>query len=218
MLEPVNFKYGKHSITMDHYNRRDRLLNIVRNSKIFYEIELLEAILKKNIKGVYLDIGANIGNHTLFFAKVCPSTKVYSIEPLNDTYTSLKKNIQLNNLESKVKTINLAMSDKIEQLGFVIPNHNSVGTAMMTEGTGISASTIDHTFDLIDDISIIKIDVEEFEVKVIDGAIDTLKKHHPLLVIEIKTKEKLKQIDDRLFPLGYSNIGRYCATPTYIFQ
>ena len=71
--------------------------------KDYYERDILDEI-KKNIpsNSVILDIGANIGNHTVFFCKECNAKKVYAFEPVSITFEILQKNIAINNLETVV--------------------------------------------------------------------------------------------------------------------
>ncbi len=67
----------------------------------FYEIQTLEYLrkrkyLKKQMN--ILDIGANIGNHTLYFIKEMEVKKLYCFEPVNTTYKILKRNMQINKI------------------------------------------------------------------------------------------------------------------------
>ena len=55
--------------------------------KEFYELKLLEKIRYLNIKGVYIDVGAHHGNHSIYFDKFCKSEKVvYRRKPHNFKY------------------------------------------------------------------------------------------------------------------------------------
>lgn len=50
---------------------------------------------------IVVDIGANIGNHTVFFANVCKAKKVYSFEPQEKVFEILKKNVEINKFNKK---------------------------------------------------------------------------------------------------------------------
>lgn len=52
-----------------------------------YHLSILKEYIKKN--AVIIDIGANIGNHTIFFAKECNARKVYTFEPTFKTFQIL---------------------------------------------------------------------------------------------------------------------------------
>ncbi len=51
---------------------RGRIHAIHANTGRFYEPDLLDFIASRGLSGVYVDIGAHIGNHTVFFAEECP--------------------------------------------------------------------------------------------------------------------------------------------------
>ncbi len=78
----------------------DYVFEILRRSETFYECDLLE-FLWKNYGGqldVILDVGANIGNHTVFFGKILQAD-VHSFEPQEAVRGLLRQNIAANDLE-----------------------------------------------------------------------------------------------------------------------
>ena len=78
----------------------------------FERRRLLQARKYIKKKGVVLDIGANLGNHTLFFLKECGAERVYAFEPVKSTFQILKKNICLNHLQDKAVLYNAALGEK----------------------------------------------------------------------------------------------------------
>lgn len=75
------------------------------SSNKFYEFDFLKYIESLNLEGEYLDIGGNIGNHTLFFSLFCRSTHTYVFEPLKryvDYINNINNNIKVNNIENQV--------------------------------------------------------------------------------------------------------------------
>ena len=90
----------------------DYILSTIENTGDFYE----SAILKKwtpllgqptNI----LDIGANIGNHTIYWATHLPVQQITALEPYPDNFDCLRKNIENNHL-SYVTAVPIALGDK----------------------------------------------------------------------------------------------------------
>lgn len=83
----------------------------------YFERKELEQI-RDYVKPGYriLDIGANIGNHTLFFCNECGAEKVYSFEPCKDTFDVLRRNIDINHLSQCVEAFNVACGAKKEAL------------------------------------------------------------------------------------------------------
>ncbi len=70
-MEHVSFEYGGKHFQLATPSRADHIPQVVSQEGTFYEVELLERI-KELIapSGHVLDVGANIGNHTLYFAGV----------------------------------------------------------------------------------------------------------------------------------------------------
>lgn len=77
----------------------------------YFELRDLEKI-KKYVRGHVLDIGANIGNHTLYFIRECRAEFVSAFEPIEGTYNILKKNIVINKLQRYTKLYNCACGSK----------------------------------------------------------------------------------------------------------
>lgn len=86
---------------VSHFHSRGRI----------YESRMLEFIRSLNKKGTYVDVGANIGNHSVFFDKFCKSDKVVAIEPIKQIFDVLSENIDLNKAR-KTTTLNIAASSK----------------------------------------------------------------------------------------------------------
>ena len=186
----------------------------------FYETDLLDSLAKliKVGDGVALDIGANLGNHSIFFAGVL-GLEVHAFEPLMQTYDLLQQNIRINEFNDKIFANNVAVG--VENGWCEIDNvdQNNWGSTTVSQSqTGkIPLITIDSYLEkakLSARIKLIKIDVEGFETKVIRGALDTIKRYHPILVIECQNQESLFGIVDILGG-RYQVIDLNCATPTY---
>ena len=91
--------------------------SVIKNSNNFYEIEFLEFIrLNYNKQNTILDIGANIGNHSLFFSEYLDFKKIISFEPYEPNFELLGKN--LNN--KKCEIINCAISDSNGEKIYII--------------------------------------------------------------------------------------------------
>ena len=93
----------------------DELLsNIIRERGIYSRNDLMIFSQILNEGDIFIDIGANIGWHTLFGAlKVGKTGRVYAFEPVKTNYDVLVKNIQINKLD-QVFPVCLAVSDLSE--------------------------------------------------------------------------------------------------------
>ena len=177
------------------------------------ELDFLEKHVfpKLNLSGSCIDIGANIGNHSLSFAVFFD--QVISLEPHPTTFRLLEINAEL---VSNVKAYNVGASNEHRKLEVAINKPNQGATSI---GESIKTDTDTVVFDLIrlDDfeelktstpVSFIKLDVEGHEVDAILGAKNLLLNDNPVIAIEILRSE----IDngtcesvELLKKLGYKN-------------
>jgi len=189
----------------------------------FYEGKMLDYIKSNyDLGGTFMDVGAAIGNHTLFFAKVCQTDKVVSIEPVNSSYNYLVGNINLNSVENKVIALNLAVSDangsgSMEK--FFVGGRSNRGMHKLTEGDDTTVKTIDSivTEQKLENISLMKMDVEFNEVRALRGASNLLSKHRPILFIEIDDPNNKKIVIDLLNSFNYKIGKRFNSSDTYEF-
>jgi FkbM family methyltransferase len=170
------------------------------------ELAILFQVLQPG--GVVIDAGANIGTHTVAFAKrVTASGLVIAFEPQRLTYQLLCANIALNALVN-VRAINAAVSDavghvKIPALNPAIEN-NFGGMRAIGHEQGERVDTL-----RIDDVqmprcSMIKIDVEGLEARVLAGARQTIAAHRPVLFVENNSEEGSPAILKALDELNYT--------------
>lgn len=191
----------KYSLDISDYMEHAIYFNIC--DTVDFDRRFLYSIIQPDF--ICFDIGANIGETTLNFAKIAINGKIYSFEPVPFLFDRLKTNFTLNSFKN-IELFNLALSDKVEELYFENPsNSNSAGISMNKEFTPTATLVHSTTIDAfvtkynIPKIDFIKIDVEGFENYVINGAKNTLLQHKPLLMIEIdnrylKTKNTSEKI------------------------
>jgi FkbM family methyltransferase len=175
-----------------------------------------------------IDVGSNIEYYTILFAKRYYDHKIISIEASKEIFKDLKKNCNLNGINSsKVRLINKAAFDidnkKIEfyeiesmsttQKDFFtnlpIPKNNNDNNQLSNyyKQNVVETITIDSIVlsENIDNISLIKIDVEDAEILTLKGAIETLqKKKIKMMMIEYHSLENYNYIIKLLRELGYS--------------
>lgn len=155
---------------------------IVDNAKFFEEDILLEIDQYINSNSIILDIGANIRNHSLYWSKKRNARKIYCFEPIRDTFQVLKKNIALNHLENIIFPVDVGLSDEKAMAKIKRFTYSDVGgTSITKDGTGdIQLESLDN----IEIIDFVKIDVEGHEIKVLNGAANTINKYNPDIFIE----------------------------------
>lgn len=211
MKETINIKRGT-DITPITYIDSGQIAEIKKHGNKFHEFTMLEAIAKMDLpRGTFLDIGAHVGNHSVFFAKYCDSCEtVFCYEPTKETYITLIGNIP-EEVDYKFRPINRPVSDEVCWYS-LIENTERPGQNKTVKG-GFSGSFTSIDFEhYADKIVLMKIDVEGGEIDVLKGAKETIAKHLPELFIEhhADPNELLPHL-----PKKYKIIKRYNNAPTY---
>lgn len=154
----------------------------------FYEQEELDLLKQHVLPGAaILDIGANVGNHSIYFDKFFEPKVVYVVEPVMRAYQLLLQNVALNYCHSvNLDYIATALSNKPGHCDVLIsPAHNLGGTRLVERGSGqINTVTGDSLF-ADKTVDFIKIDVEGMELQVLQGLAQTVDKNHPLMFVEV---------------------------------
>ncbi|WAM30839.1 FkbM family methyltransferase [Caldicellulosiruptor naganoensis] len=202
-------------------NLSDYIQKVMYKTSRFYEEEMLRDI-KQRIKGesIVIDIGANIGNHTVFIASLKRVKKVVSIEPYEYSFKILLKNIELNGLNEKVVPLQIALGNSNGRCKLIIENKNNLGGCKVAkdETGNITLETLDKIVGQLNlkRVDLIKIDVEGMELEVLEGSIQTLLYYKPILYVEI-LNENFSKVNSFLNNLGYKATKVFNATPTYLY-
>lgn len=175
------------------------------------EIDLLNAFIQPGY--VVYDIGANIGVHTVPFAK--KAEKVYAFEPNDKNYKLLKMNTLFNR---NVKLFNTAVSDTVGT-SYVseidLTKLGNYGEVKMSDiGQACETVSIDHLVEnkKILPPNVVKIDVEGHENSVFNGMQNTIKNNLPVIFYEAMHCDTAK-IYDMLHGLAYNLY--YFPCPNY---
>jgi len=182
-----------------------------------YEPEIA-SWLESRTYDVVLDIGANIGIHTLLFARMWPSSRIYSFEPARTAYSRLTENLTINGC-ANVRAFNCAVGAESGIVSFYEPaGHLTNGSldgsfarifnSQVAESKVLSIRSSDLE-RLIPQGSrvLIKIDVEGAESLVIRSMLGLLQRFQPDLIVEVLpgTDDELNRIPElrgyRLFHL-----------------
>lgn len=200
--------------------RRDHITKAFKRGE-FYEDDFLELIAEKYAgPGLFIDVGAFVGNHSVFFAKHCQADQVIAFEPFPETYALLDHNIRLNRLSSFITPINKAVSHQPGSLKMSIVSKKNRGMNRIDAAgkTCVDVTTLDaelaHTRL---PVRLMKIDAEGHGSNVIEGARSIIERHQPVIAIEVDP-EPLEEISALLHQLGYLPVSCHNATPTWIFE
>jgi FkbM family methyltransferase len=159
----------------------------------FYEREELEIITSHWCSGgTVLDIGANVGNHTVFISKNLIAQKIFVFEPNLSVAAVLQINILLNqcsNVDVRFLGKALGATDKLVSL--VLPPKtragfdNLGGTSVASDPKGSIPMVTGDSLLAGERVSFIKIDVEGLEMEVLIGLQKTISLGRPNIFIEV---------------------------------
>ncbi|MDR0741739.1 MAG: FkbM family methyltransferase [Rickettsiales bacterium] len=199
----------------------DYIQEIIVDSDNFFEIDILRkcaAYIPEN--AVVLDVGANIGNHSIYWAAMCGARKIHAFEPLPASYDYLLKNIEINGLGDVITPHKFALGNKRGQ-GRIQKNYgNNIGMASIMENARQSGSEVRiERFDDLDisaeKVDFVKIDVEGFELKTLAGMRMMIARFHPAVLIETFA-ESYAAVSDFFAKLGYGQKDKF-ADGNYLF-
>jgi FkbM family methyltransferase len=197
----------------------DAIQRKIMKSRTFFESNLLRAAQPHIRPGAtILDVGANIGNHTVFFGLCCEAASVAAIEPQAHCHRILERNVALNGL-SQVRTFN-ALAGRAEGFGeFRSAFANNLGATSFEESETGRIPVI--TLDGLDvgKVDFMKIDVEGMQMSVLEGATRILETDRPTIWMELRVNRgEYEEPAALLESLGYrpNPISRndFIFTPT----
>jgi FkbM family methyltransferase len=173
-----------------------------------YESYIINGLLKPYIeKSKYIvDVGANIGCHTISYANMNLTCKVWAFEPQAQLFGILSRNVTRNNLGDRINIYKCGLGHKEtattlysldkewypDQCG-----HNKGGLGIGQGGESINICTLDSLN--LQGLDFMKIDVEGAEGIVLQGAAETIKKYKPVIFFEHNDK----RIDPKVLGLEY---------------
>jgi len=175
----------------------------------FYEHESLSylenAIGSISAGRTILDIGANVGNHSVFFSSVLGG-KVLAFEPFGLNFARLEQNA----LRYGFSAFQMLVGDGgrysfdggIERDGGDMLHYGMI--TYESDVDGEQSWRLDDVCDKLGNVLLIKIDVDGMEVEVIRGALELIRKHKPLIWFECYDTIKLGVIKGLLTDCGLS--------------
>ena len=221
-IKKLNLPKQKKELPVDGF--RD-LINLIRQDlkfkylpfKLYYryrskkyakhispELNLIKFLANKN--KISIDIGANLGLFTFYLQKY--SKYVYAFEPNPYPLRNLKNLVNIN-----TEVIPIAIGNKDGNLDFFIPKNkkgwSSNGASLKEKelNLGIKHNVVSRKLDSleINNVGLIKIDVEGFEKQVLEGASKTINDFKPNLIIENEWihQKNPSELFDNIYDLGY---------------
>lgn len=220
IIYKIFFKLSKEFIFEGKFNIRyninkySALDEIILNTGFLDEYILKNSFLQ-NEKPIIIDVGANVGYISLPLSKIYPHSRIYCYEADSRIFKKLIKNLKLNRDVTNVFPYEIALQDKdIESVNFyqrdLLDGDFKINLGLSTlsdvshgkvKKYNVRASTIDNQVKELNikHVDFIKIDVEGNELKVLKGAIKTIKDFNPIIQYEFsKTIDELQGFDNSI--------------------
>lgn len=191
------------------FNRND--VYVGRSIQKYGEYSELELQFLTSAVGqgdVVIEVGANIGTHTVALAKKAgPTGRILAFEPQRIVFQTLCANLALNSI-SNTHCFHSALSDtegelSVPPVDYTRPaNFGGLGMAAAGRGEPVAARLLDG-IGRLPRLKLIKIDVEGMEVAVIRGASKTISEHRPALYVENDRIDKSAELIELIASLDY---------------
>ena len=160
----------------------------------FFDVSEVNTIkkLNNNYKLFLIDCGCNFGFYSFYTASLSNENKVISIEASSNTLKEFGENLKINNFNN-IKVLNNAVSDRDNQKMEFNESDKDWESSLLSskftikEKNLVNSITIDSLLkdtNLDNKLLILKIDVEGFDLNVLDGAKKTIESKTPFIIIE----------------------------------
>jgi FkbM family methyltransferase len=180
------FEHAGHAIRLP-YSGRNPTLERVQLSGRFYEQDELTHLARTVRPGaIIVDVGANTGNHTLYFATVMRAAKVIAIEPNPQACSMLRCTVAENRLETvDLSRLGIAAGKAPGHGAVIAGGQGHLGTTRfaLNGEKEFPVAPIDAL--IREDVDLLKIDVEGMELEVLEGARGLIQRCRPRIMIEV---------------------------------
>lgn len=143
-------------------------------------------------QGVFLDIGANTGQHSLFMSR--QAREVHAFEPWEPVLKKLRRHIEINRLKNVV-IHPFGLGNENSKQPFYAPPENNLGMGSFVKEFG-SPNPPEEALEIrigddvlekagVTSVDVIKMDIEGYEKLALKGLDRTLRKHRPIVEFEL---------------------------------
>ena len=157
-----------------------------------------------------LDIGANIGSHTVALAKMAPNNTIEAFEPQRHVCDILETNVRQNQL-ANVNIHRLALGEKLKKANMVkydIDVRDNQGGKWIgddTDGEEVRVAPLASVINKKRRVCLVKMDVEGYEPQVLEGAKDLFDHDPPVIFFEDNTGKNVPLLKDMGYTVGSLN-------------
>ncbi|MGJ8562579.1 MAG: FkbM family methyltransferase [Alphaproteobacteria bacterium] len=165
----------------------------------FHELSFLESLAPYVQAGDWVvDVGAHIGNHSLFFAKTL-NVNSLAIEPNPKAFDAIKAGIRLNNIDNQIIPVNRAISNREGDVCLTKRRTGDASSFTISEeaergGFRCKTATLDSYLKFFEEknLKLIKVDVQGSEGDVLRTGVRLIEKYKPLIATEVGSVEDFR--------------------------
>ena len=229
----VTVPMGSRRIRID---LRDRIIAKRLYLGIAWERDLQQLLAAMSLRGgVCLDIGANLGVHSLIMSDlVGPAGRVYAFEPERRNFALLEANLKLNRV-TNVTAAATALGDSVGMCRLAVSPNNfgdhRVASGVEGRGGDVPITTVDAAMATVPDgaVRFVKVDVQGYELHILRGMRATLERNPDLiLALEVfpqalrdagsSAREVMERLQD-LGMVGWEFLPRFQPVqPPWIYE
>ena len=193
------------------YTGRNSILEGAQMRGQFFEQAALEYMAARLESGaVVIDVGANTGNHAVYFSLFCKASSVVLFEPNPEAISALTETIAANGLTNVDSSyLGFGLGAGSGRFAIDAPEGIALGSVSLTPDPAgeVEVKALDGL--ALPRADLIKIDVEDMELEVLAGAKETIRGTRPLLYVEVMDNnlavflqfvEELDYKIDKIFP------------------
>jgi FkbM family methyltransferase len=170
---------------------------------------------------IAIDVGANVGNHTIYLAYVC-SARVWAFEPSESLAKAIRTSAELNDVDELVEVRQIALGSERGQGYLILDDASNLGEGHVEATSGDPGSSAVR-MERLDDVGVppgvalVKIDVEGMELKVLRGASELIDRDRPVLYVEARGRTEFEQVNEWLGEHDYVYWRTYNHTATNVY-
>lgn len=206
--EAVRFRIADINLGLDIFHVAGRFFEV---AELDYCCDLLRP------GAVIVDVGANVGNHLVYFARFLAPSRVYPIEPHPQSMRLLRENIALNQIDCvDERHLGIGIGAKRSRLAIEMPRQGDLVLARLVPSPAGNIEVFPLDELGLERVDLLKIDVEGMEFAVLEGMAATLRRSRPVLMVEVRQRDVERFIAamhghryrlQRAFPgVGYQNL------------
>jgi FkbM family methyltransferase len=199
-------------------SQTDHIQLRIREDHRPYEYEMLADMASRVAHDtLVLDVGANVGNHTMYLAAVA-GCRVEAFEPNVSLCDALTMSASLNSLSDRINVHRTGVGIGNGWARFAEALPSNLGAQKLDVGKGDIPIVALDDMHFQSAVGMIKIDVEGMELDVLNGAKALLRRDRPLVYVECLTEKEFWAVGKLLESQGYSHWDTFNVSPTHLFR